>query len=179
VSDADRVRGYAAGLLEIATGEGQLDRLERELYQVARAIEGSDELRITLSDTRIPADRKRGIVADLLGGRSADLTVAAIDFLVASGRAKELPEIADALAEAAAATRSREVAEIRSAVELDDETVRRLEAALGRATGKRVEAKVVVDPTVVGGVVARIGDTVIDGTVRRRLDSLRQALQAG
>jgi F-type H+-transporting ATPase subunit delta len=179
VSDADRIKGYAAGLLEIARGEGQLDRVERELYQVARAVEGSEELRSTLSDLRVPIDRKRGIVGDLLGGRASELTVAAIDFIVASGRAKELPEIADALAEAAAATRSREVAEIRSAVELDEETVRRLEAALGKATGKQVEVKVVVDPSVVGGIVARVGDTVIDGSVRRRLDSLRHALRAG
>ena len=71
------------------------------------------------------------------------------------------------------------MAEIRSAVELDDETVRRLEAALGRATGKQIEAKVVVDPSVVGGIVARVGDTVIDGSVRRRLETLRHALRAG
>ncbi len=179
VSESDRIKGYAAGLLEIARGEGELDRVERELYQVARAVEGSEELRGTLSDVLIPMERKRGIVDDLIGGRAADLTIAAIDFIVASGRAKDLPEIADELARAAAATRSREVAEIRSAVELDDETVRRLEAALGRATGKQIEVKVVVDPSVVGGIVARVGDTVIDGSVRRRLETLRHALRAG
>ncbi len=179
MSEDDRIKGYAAGLLEIARGEGQLDRVEREMYRVARAVEGSEELRGTLSDPRIPIERRQGIIADLLGGRAAELTVAAIDFIVASGRAKDLPEIADALTEAAAATRSREVAEIRSAVELDDDTVRRLAAALGKATGKQVEVKVVVDPSVVGGIVARVGDTVIDGSVRRRLDSLRHALRAG
>ena len=61
----------------------------------------------------------------------------------------------------------------------DADTVSRLEAALGRATGKQVEVKVVVDPSVVGGIVARVGDTVIDGSVRSRLDSLRHALRAG
>ena len=110
---------------------------------------------------------------------SSELTVATVDFIVATGHARDLPGIADGLVAAAAASRSREVAEVRSAIELDDETIRRLEAALGRATGKEVEVKVVVDPNVVGGIVARVGDTVIDGSVRRRLDSLRQALRQG
>ena len=179
MSETDRIRGYAEGLFEIARGEGQLDRVERELYQVARSLEGSEELRDALSDPLVPTDRKRGIVGDLLGGRAADLTVAVIDFVVATGRGRELPDIADGLAKAAAASRAREVAEVRSAIELDEDTVRRLEEALGRATGKQVEVKVVVDPSVVGGIVAKVGDTVIDGSVRRRLDSLRHALRAG
>ncbi len=105
--------------------------------------------------------------------------MAAIDFIVASGRAADLPAIADSLAEVAAASRQREVAEVRTASPLDADQVARLEDALARATGKQVELKVVVDPEVVGGLVARVGDIVIDGTVRRRLDSLRSALGAG
>ena len=61
----------------------------------------------------------------------------------------------------------------RSAIPLDDAQIDRLAAALGQATGKDVEVKVVVDPTVMGGIVARVGDTVIDGTVRHRLEQLK------
>jgi F-type H+-transporting ATPase subunit delta len=68
------------------------------------------------------------------------------------------------------------VAEVRSALPLDDGQVERLAVALGRATGKTVEVKVVVDPSVMGGLVARIGDTVIDGTVRHRLNQLKEQL---
>ena len=71
---------------------------------------------------------------------------------------------------------STSVAEVRSAVPLDDEQVQRLAEALSQATGKHVEVKVIVDPSVLGGVVARIGDTVIDGTVRHRLDQLEGAI---
>ena len=176
---ADRIMGYAAGLFEIARAEGELDRVESELFQIARALDGSEELRNALTDHALPTDRKKSIIHDLLGGRASNLTVAAVDFLVATGNGRELPRIADGLAQAAAASRSREVAEVRSAVELDEGTIRRLEGSLGRATGKQVEVKVVVDPSVVGGIVARVGDTVIDGSVRSRLDSLRQALRAG
>ena len=76
----------------------------------------------------------------------------------------------------AAAEREHEVAEVRTAVDLDDEQRRRLTEALERATGKKIELKVIRDPTVIGGVVARVGDTVIDGTVRHRLEQLREAL---
>ena len=57
------------------------------------------------------------------------------------------------------------------------ETVRRLAESLSRATGKQVEVKTVVDPSLIGGLVTRVGDIVIDGSLRHRLDSLRQALQ--
>jgi F-type H+-transporting ATPase subunit delta len=95
--------------------------------------------------------------------------------VVAHGRARELPEIVDTLIGLRAASRESAVARVRSAIALSDEQTSRLAESLGRATGKNVEVKVVVDPTVQGGIVAEIGDTVIDGSVRRRLEQLRAA----
>ena len=69
----------------------------------------------------------------------------------------------------------RLVSEVRSAIPLTDDQKQRLVEALNKATGKRVSLKVVIDPSVLGGLVARVGDTVIDGTVRHRLDQLRTA----
>ena len=71
-----------------------------------------------------------------------------------------------------AAEANKEVAEVRSAVALTDDQKVRLAEALGKATGKQVELKVVIDPSVLGGVVAQVGDTVIDGSVRSKLDQL-------
>ena len=76
----------------------------------------------------------------------------------------------------AAAERKHEVAEVRSAVPLTKEQQDKLAKALSKSTGKQVEVKVVVDESVLGGLVARIGDTVIDGTVRHRLDQLREQM---
>ena len=76
----------------------------------------------------------------------------------------------------AAAEKDKAVAEVRSAVPLTDDQKTRLAAALANATGKQVEVKVVVDPSVLGGLVATVGDTVIDGTVRSRLDQLKALL---
>ena len=175
---ADRVKGYAAGLFEIARAEGQLERVQSELLQVVAAFRSSDELRDSLSNPQLPADRKKAIVDELLRSRASELTVAFVNFVVGMGRASSLPDIVDELAETAAAAVSREVAEIRTAVDLDAATVERIIAALARKTGKQLEPKVIVDPSVVGGIVARVGDTVIDGSVQKRLSGLREALKA-
>lgn len=170
--------GYASALLAVAEAEGGLDRAGDELFAIARSFESSVELREALTDPRLPTARKLAIVSDLIGERASELSVGLVGFVVSMGRADELPAIVDRLVEDIAARRDRAVAEVRSAVELDDETVARLTEALSRATGKRVEVRTVVDPSVIGGLVARIGDTVIDGSVRGRLDSLRDNLQA-
>jgi F-type H+-transporting ATPase subunit delta len=174
----DRINGYAQGIFEMARAEGNLERVEDELLSVARAVETAPELRSNLTDPQLPLDKKQGIIDELLAGRASSLTVGVIQLLVGQGRASELPAIATAVAAAAAASRDKELAEVRSAVPLDDETVERIAAALGRATGRTVEVKVVVDPDLIGGVVARVGDTVIDGSIAKRMDSLRQAVRS-
>lgn len=178
MSSDDRISQYASGIFSIATGEGELDRVRAELLEIGRAFQSSNELRDALSNPQLPAERKEAIVNDLLGSRATDLTRNVVSLIVGMGRANSIPAIADALAETAAASSNREVAEIRTAIELDDETVGRLISALERKTGKSLEAKVVVDPTVLGGIIAQVGDTVIDGSVKKRLSSLRQALKA-
>jgi F-type H+-transporting ATPase subunit delta len=173
----DRVTGYANAVFELARAEGQLEDVEQELFTIARTFATSSELRDALANPQLPLDRKQGIIDDLIGGRASDLTVSLVAFIVAQGRATELPEIVDRFVEVAAESRSKAVAEIRSAVPLEPAMVDRLAAALSRVTGKSLEVKTVVDPAVVGGVVARVGDTVIDGSVARRLAKLREALR--
>ena len=173
---ADRVDGWVVGLFEVARAEGQLDAVEDDLFRFARALEGSDELRSVLTDEAVPASRRLGVVTDLLGNRASPLSSALVSAVVAAGRARQLPAIADGLVKKSAESRERAVAEVRSAVPLDDDQRRRLAEALGRATGRTVEVKVVIDPEVLGGVVAQVGDTVIDGSVRSRLDELRERI---
>ncbi len=175
--DEQRIDGYATAMFEVARVEGSLDEVEDELFRFARTLEGNDELRSALTDDAVPADRRRGVVADLLGDRASPVTTNLVSLVVGAGRAGELPAIIDRLVQRAAAEHDKVVAEVRSAVALDDDQRQRLAEALGRATGKSVEVKVVVDPSVLGGVVARVGDTVIDGTVRARLDQLRETIR--
>lgn len=174
---ADRIDGYAAALYELASAEGELGKVEQEFYAVARSLDSHPKLREALTDPRLPFDRKQSIIDDVVGGRASQVTVSLVSLVVSHGRAGDLPAIADRLAARVAASKGKQVAEVRSAIPLDEATIRRLTAALARAVGRQVEVKTVVDPSVVGGIVAQVGDTVIDGSVRRRLQSLRETLK--
>ena len=172
----DRVDGYAAALVEIARAEGSLPQVENELFSVARTFESNDELREALTDQSLPAERRQAIVEQLLGGKAAPITVNLVSFVVGSGRARDLPAIIDRVVERAAAERKHVVAEVRAAVPLDARRQDKLAKALSKNLGLAVEVKVIVDPSVIGGAAVRVGDTVIDGTVRHRLDQLREGL---
>ncbi len=171
-----RVEAYANALLEVSRAEGQLAEIEDELFRFARTFEGSDELRSALSDPMLPAQRRVAVVEDLLGGKALQASAALASFVVAAGRTSDLPAIVDRFVELAVAERRRAVAEVRSAINLTQEQVERLRVALNHATGKEVDVKVVVDPTVLGGLVAKVGDFVIDGSVRHRLEQLREQI---
>jgi len=171
-----RADTYADALLGVARAEGAVERVEDELFKVARTFEANDALRSTLTDPAIPVERRAGVVEELLGRRANALTTAMVSFVVAAGRAHDLPAIIDRFVARAAELRAEAVAEVRTAYPLDAEQQARLAEALGRATNKRVTVKVIIDESVLGGIVARIGDTVIDGSVRSRLEQLREAL---
>ncbi len=175
MSDA-RIQGYARALFEIARAEGTLDEVEDELFRFARSYESSEELRNALTDDQVPAEKRQAIVEDLLGGKSTSTTAQLVSMVVGSGRSRDLPAIVDQLVQRAAGSKDLDVAEVRTAVALSDDQRARLKAALENATGKSVSLKTVVDPSVLGGVVATIGDTVIDDTVRTRIDQLKSRL---
>ena len=169
-----KIEAYATALFGVAAAEGTTEEVADELFRFARLVEGNDELRDALGDPHLPASRRQQIVEDLLGGKASDTTVALVSMVVGTGRGRDLPKIIDSLVEMSAQQGEREVAEVRSAIDLTDDQRDRLAAALAKATGKEVDVKVIVDPTVMGGIVAQVGDTVIDGTVRHRLQQLRE-----
>lgn len=166
---------YARAMLAVAEADGIVEDVTDELFRFGRALQNSDELLMTLSDRGIGASRRQQIVEDLLAGKATDTTLGLISMAIGAGRARELPEIVDELVQLGARSQNREVAVVRTAVPLSDDQRQRLAVALAQATGTDVDVKVTVDPTVVGGVVATIGDTVIDGSVRSRLAQLRDA----
>ncbi|MGH9197383.1 MAG: ATP synthase F1 subunit delta, partial [Acidimicrobiia bacterium] len=138
--------------------------------------EKEHEWRQALTDIAIPDEKKERLLADVLGDKVSPHTLNVLNFVVRQGRSRELVEIADELARLAEEEAKRVIAEVRSAVDLNANQIKRLEKALGEATGKNVTVKVVVDPSVVGGLVARVGDVVIDGSIRHKLDLLKSRL---
>jgi len=170
------VRGYAQALFAVAGAEGELEQVEDELFRFGKAVEREPGLREALTDPALPTDRKKAVIQELLGGKATGHTVSLLGFLVEQGRAKDLSRIVEAMAELAAEGRRKAVAEVRTAVPLGAARRDRLAKALSKATGKDVELKVLVDPSVIGGAVARVGDHVFDGSIRRKLEMAREQL---
>ena len=170
------VRSYAEALCRVAVAEVELDPVERHLFAFARLLETEPRVREALTDPTLPLENKRALIADSLGERANPLAVNMLAFIVEQGRARELVRIVDVLAEVAAETREAAVAEVRSAVPLDETRTRKLAEALSKATGRKIEVRVVIDPDVVGGLVAKVGDEIFDGSIRTRLDEARELL---
>lgn len=171
-----RAHHYANAIIEVGNAEGDTASIESDLHAFANAVAGSPELQNSLSDSSLPAAKRQQIVEDVLSGKASNASAAAISMIVGAGRAADLPEIARALSSALAGARGSAYAEVRSAVPMTADQIARLEAALSKKTGRPVSARVTVDPSVVGGLVTQIDDTVIDGSVRRRLSQMRETL---
>jgi len=163
-------------VLAEADAAGTLGAVGEQLVRFARSVEGASELRSALTDPALPDENKRAVVRDLLAGRAPEAAVLLAERAVS--RPGDPVEHLRDLADRAAARRRRVLVEARSAVPLDEERRRRLAEGLARATGQQVDVEVIVDPGVVGGIVARVGDEVIDGSVRRKLDLALEQLTA-
>ena len=176
MSDAT-TNAYAKALADIAEAEGVLARVDAEFTAVAAAYESNDQLRSTIGDQAIPVDRRQGIVEQLLAGKGAHpLTAQLLGMVIGAGRGRDLYAIASAIGNRNASSQGRAVAEVRSAVALSEDQQRRLGEQLAKAVGTEVNVKVIVDPSVVGGLVATVGDKVIDGSVRTKLDRVKARL---
>ena len=176
-AERPRIDGYAEALFEVARAEGTLDEVEDELFRFARALEGNDELRDALTDPHIPAS------AASRSSRTCSAARPPHDHGrpgLAGRRRRPGPRPAGDHRPARRARR----AERRQGGRRGALRRRRSPRTSGpawpkrssKATGKDVEVKVIVDPTVIGGVVTQVGDTVIDGSCAHRLDQLREAL---
>lgn len=177
VMSEELIHGYASALFQVVRAEGELDRVEDELYRFGKLLESNHELKQALSDQSIDKDQRKKVLGELLESKVSPHTLGLLGFVVEQGRARQLPQILSELSDLAAEARDAVVAEVTSAIALDETQKRSLADALSRATGKKVELKVIVDPQVLGGIVAKVGDTVIDGTVRRRLEQLKEQVR--
>lgn len=170
----DRIGGYADALLAVAAAEGSSGEVEEELFRIAEAARENEQLLAALGDRHLPIERRQGVVEDLLGSRASSTTTALVSMIVATGRGADIPAIVDEALARGAAGRNKTLARVRSAIELDDDQKSRLAEALEARTGNEVEIRVIIDESVMGGLVTEIGDHVIDGSVRRRVSQLRE-----
>ena len=171
----EKIQGYAQAILAVASAESNGAQIEDEIYRFSQVLQSSEELKSTLSDASIPSARRQQIVEDLLDGQATQTTVALVSMIVAAGMGSDIKAIADRVVGLGAESRDKAVAEVYSVVDLSSDQQQRLATALKSATGKDVEMKIIIDESVMGGLLVQIEDEVIDGTVRTRLKQLREA----
>ncbi len=163
-------------VLTVAQNDGSLDATEEELFMFGRAVDGSADLQMALTNPANSAEVKGNIVRDLLGSKGTAATVALLEYSISHLHGRRIDTVVDHLGEMAASQRERVVAEVRVAAELTTEQHDRLARALSALKGRTVRLNVAIDPSVLGGVHVSIGEEVIDGTVASRLEQARRAV---
>jgi F-type H+-transporting ATPase subunit delta len=177
MAEGDLTKGYAEALFRVLQAEGELEDVEDELFRFGKLLESNYDLKQALADQAVAPEQRAKVLDALLSDKVSPHTLGLLQFIVNQGHARQLPEILSDLSDIAAEARDSAVAEVRTAMPLDEDQRAKLAAALSAATGKNVQLKALVDKSVLGGVYAKIGDTVIDGTVRRRLQQLKEQVR--
>ncbi|NDL59704.1 F0F1 ATP synthase subunit delta [Phytoactinopolyspora mesophila] len=171
--DAVEALGFEAGLIA-AEQAGRLDDVEDELFRVDRLVAGDDELRQTLSDPSVAAEARADLLDGLIGGQVDETTAGFVRQLVTNPRGRQLSEALAALVDQSARRREHLLARIKVAAPISADQEQRLVAVLGRIYNRDVDLQIEVDPDVLGGIVVRVGDEVIDGSVAQRLEDIRR-----
>jgi F-type H+-transporting ATPase subunit delta len=175
LADALEIAGDEA-LLAAAEQQGKLDEVEDELFRLERILGNAGELVSALDEAWVPAERRQALLDSVISGKVDPLTAELLGHAVASERKRSLLLAIDDLLDASAARRARSVARVISATELTADQASRLGAALTTMYGREINVRTAIDPQVIGGLVVRVGDEVIDGTVASKLAAARAAL---
>lgn len=168
---------YAEALYAIAEREKAVDTIEQELKSVEAMIRDNRDLQKILYHPRIIAEDKKELLSDLLSDKVSAVTMEFLKLLVERQREQYLSDIVTHYVNLANKARCITEAVISSAVELSDEEKKQMSGMLDKITGQKVQTSYAVDPSLIGGVVVRIGDRVIDGSIRTRLATLREYLR--
>jgi F-type H+-transporting ATPase subunit delta len=161
-------------LLALAERDKSLDDVEDELFRFGRILVAQPRLATLLGDETAPASRRLELLATVLADRTRPVTRRLLEQAVRAPRRRPLEEIVEGLVEHAAARRERSVAHVTAAGPLSRQQEQRLLEVLHRIYRRAISLKVDLDPELLGGLVIRVGDEVIDGSVAARLAAARQ-----
>lgn len=168
---------YATALVELGTEGGQLDALVEEISRAAAAYDSSHELRNAFENPLVPITAKKAILADIIQQLGLGATSKSfLGLLLDRRRIRALPSIAQRLREMADLRRGVTRAEVLTAMPLPEEYFEKLQRELERITGRRVALDRKLDPSLICGVLVRVGDTVYDGSLVARLKQLKDAM---
>ncbi|HUW77837.1 MAG TPA: F0F1 ATP synthase subunit delta [Candidatus Nanopelagicaceae bacterium] len=156
--------------------DGKLDDLEEELFRFGRILVENPALRRALVDQSIDRTDRVALLSSLVDAKVSASSARLIKVLVGAPRGRSIEQGLADFADIAAARRNRLVALVRSAIPLSAEQRSRLSAALTAQIGQPIRLNIEVDPSTIGGVVVRLGDEEVDGTIVSRLSNARRAL---
>jgi F-type H+-transporting ATPase subunit delta len=168
-------RMYARALFQAAREEGRLDQVAADLAELARALAEVPELRALLRNPQIDPSEKASLLDQLSAGGD-ELVRNFVRLVSEKGRAGELSEMSAELEALVAREQNRLALELTTAYELSDDEARSIVDKIQQASGRSVEATRSVDPGLIGGIVLQVGSFRADGSVRGRLERLRQEL---
>ena len=171
-------RRYAEAAFQIAERDSSIDRWRKDLDAAAAALDEGSELLAVLANPALPLEARRSVVEGVFGGLSGP-TKNLVLLLVQRRRIEQLPRIASEFRRLDDARQGIVHATATSAAPLTDTEKRALTARLEQMTGGRVALDTDVDESLLGGLVVRVGDRLIDGSVRGRLERLRNQLASG
>jgi F-type H+-transporting ATPase subunit delta len=177
--DSTIARNYADALLTLARRADDTVGWGRLLGDVATAVERDERLFRFLEAPQVDAGQKKAVFARALADRAPRLFVLFLEKLIDNRRQMLLPAVAVEYNNLLDASLNRVHAHVTVARDVGDEGRAEIAAQLSRSLGKEVLPHVVVNPAILGGVVVRVGDTVMDGSVRRRLGTLRRQMLSG
>ncbi len=166
---------YARSLFEVAQEQGKLDVVREELGQITEALEDNAELRLFFYSPYFSTDEKRdGLRRTVTDADPVMMNV--LDILVENHRLPVLPRLRREYERRWREANNLLPVTVTSAVELDDAVVERIGDEIGRQTGRTVELTRQVDPSIVGGFVVRVGNAILDASIKNRLDNLRKQI---
>ncbi|MFW5968061.1 MAG: ATP synthase F1 subunit delta [Persicimonas sp.] len=172
-------RRYAQALLEIGRERQDLDTLRDQVAELGRIFEESKPFRTALMNPSVTLEERRKIIEALAERRGWDEVVANVARLMLDNdRFGLLPTVADELGRMVDKEAGRVRARVTSASELDESQKDAIEDVLSQMTGKQVLVETDTDPSLLGGVVARIGSMVYDGSVKHQIERLRSSILA-
>ena len=173
-------RRYAKALVNLAENEKDLDNTGKHLNSITEVYKENLELRQVLSDTKVSSGIKLEILKDVLSKIKVSKLVDTFSrYLLAKRRIDFLPDIERAFNLLLQEKLGRIEANVTTASELPKDTVKKLVDAISSYSGREIEVNVTIDPSIIGGIVTRIGSTVIDGSIQTYLNQIRQSIIRG
>lgn len=169
-------RRYAGALFETARKAKVIDPVESDLGLLTYSLEATPTLREALNHPLIPPDRKKSMVRELFAESVQDITLDFLGLLVDKKREAILEDVESEYLKIANEYRNIVSVRVTSAVELTPEECKVLRSKLEQFTGKNVDLQVQQDRGLIGGLIVRIGDTILDGSVAGNLIALRNQL---